>query len=127
MSRTIEIPRRDWQSYLETLSKRSQDAPVRIELDSRDLGEQQLVRDAQLIGIQYEARGSEQTDIEVVVETEGGSLEHHIDRPRRVFVLQGEAGQPECVAIEDKEGGQTLVYFERRPSLQPGEPEPAQP
>jgi hypothetical protein len=112
MGRTIEIPRQHWVVYFDSLSKRAVGRPIRIEVENRDLGDQELTRSLPLVGIDLEVKGSEAGDLEVTVGETGRELMHHIDGPRRVYLKVEDSGNIDCLAIQDAENGMTLLFFE---------------
>jgi Family of unknown function (DUF5335) len=117
MARTIEIPRENWSSYFDDLGRRASAYPVRIEVENRELGAQEMARKLPLVGIELERKGSERGDIEVTVGDAGEQLLHHIDNPRRVFLRMDESGNIDCIDIEDEANGKTFIFFERYPGL----------
>lgn len=121
MARTIEIPREGWAGYLERLSRRGQTHPIRIEVQNRDIGDQEMVRKLPLVGIELETKGSDQGEIEVTVGDSRGQFTHNIDEPARMHLKVDDAGNMECLEIEDQGGGKTLVFFERHPGLPAGQ------
>lgn len=113
MGRTIEIPRQDWFPYFESLNKRALGQPVHVEVENREIGDQELSRTLPLVGIELEKKGSEAGDIEVTVEDEQhDELMHHVDNPTRVWLLVDDNGNIDSMDIEDQDGGKTLIYFE---------------
>jgi hypothetical protein len=117
MARTIEIPRSNWSVYFERLGRQAQTYPVRIEVENRDIGDQEMARKLPLVGIDVETKGSELGDIEVTVGDADQNFMHHIDGPSRVFLSVDDSGNIDCIAIEDGDNGKTLIFFERHPGL----------
>jgi hypothetical protein len=117
MARTLEIPRERWREYLEQLSRRAQAQPIRIEVQNRDIGAQEMARKLPLVGIELETKGSELGDIEVTVGDSREQFTHDIDEPTRMYLKVDDAGNMDCLEIEDGGGGKTLVFFERYPGL----------
>lgn len=112
MGRTIEIPRETWAVYFDNLNQRALSTPIRIEVENRDIGDQELTRRLPLVGIELETKGSEQGDIEVTVGSEGQELMHPIDNPVRVYLQVDDGGNIACLEIEDQDNGKTLIFFE---------------
>ena len=112
MGRTIEIPRRTWAVYFENLSKRALSTPIRLEVENRDIGDQEMTRRLPLVGIDLEVKGSEAGDIEITVGDERQEFMHHIDNPTRVYLKVDDDGNIDCMEIEDQDNGKTLVFFE---------------
>jgi hypothetical protein len=117
MANTIEIPRENWSVYFERLGRQAQTYPVRIEVENRDIGDQEMARRLPLVGIDLETKGSEMGDIEVTVGEADQNFMHHIDDPTRVYLKVDDSGNIDCIAIEDKGNGKTLIFFERHPGL----------
>lgn len=117
MANTIEIPRENWSLYFERLSKQAQTYPVRIEVENRDIGDQEMTRRLPLVGIDLETKGSEIGDIEVTVGEANQNFMHHIEDPMRVYLKVDDSGNIDCIEIEDGDNGKTLIFFERQPGL----------
>lgn len=113
MRKTIEIPRKRWAEYLDSLSNREQDHAVRIEVAGQDLGDQALSNRLALVGISLEGKGSERNAIEVTVADGKGSqtLTHLIERPEHVYVEQ-DGDRVCCIDIEDRAQVKTLISFD---------------
>lgn len=112
MERTMEIPRQGWSGYFEGLSRRAQGHALRIEVDAEDMGDQELVRELPLLGIELETKGSEVGAIEVMLGRDGSGYTHHIDVPTHIYVKTDAEGDLDCLSIEDDAGGKTLLFFE---------------
>lgn len=112
MARTIEIPKQDWAVYFEGLSRRALSHPVRIEVDNRDVGGQELNRRLPLVGIDLETKGSEAGSLEVTLGDERQQFSHLIEQPVRVFLRVDDAGMIDCIDVEDSDEGKTLIFFE---------------
>ena len=112
MGRTIEIPRQTWAVYFDNFSKRALNTPIRLEVENRDIGSQEMTRRLPLVGIDLETKGSEAGDIEVTVGDERQEFMHHIDNPTRVYLKVDDDGNIDCMELEDQDNGKTLVFFE---------------
>lgn len=112
MGRTIEIPRQTWAVYFDNLNKRALSEPIRLQVENRDIGDQEMTRRLPLVGIDLETKGSEAGDIEVTVGNERQEFMHHIDNPTRVYLKVDDDGNIDCMEIEDQDNGKTLVFFE---------------
>jgi hypothetical protein len=117
MSLTVEIPRESWGQWLDDLSKRAREHPVRIEVIDREVGDQEMAQFLPLIGVSLEKEGSEAGEVEIAVASGQADLDHRIEKPARIFVEASDQGVLECLDIEDVGGGKTLVYFEHLPPL----------
>lgn len=121
MERTREIPRAQWHPYLDRLSRAAVDHPIRIEVENRDIGDQELGTFLPLNGIEVDPKGSEAGDIEISVQSEPkGMLSHYIDAPQRLYIEETEAGELLCMEVEERAGGKTLIYFQRPIALPAG-------
>ena len=112
MGRTIEIPRQTWAVYFDNLNKRALSEPVRLEVENRDIGDQEMTRRLPLVGIDLETKGSEAGDIEITVGDERGEFTHAIDNPTRVYLKVDDDGNIDCLEVEDQDNGKTLIFFE---------------
>lgn len=113
MSRTLEIPSGSWATYLNLLSRRAYEQPVRLEVQSTELGNQEIAKSAPLIGIALESKGTVRDNLDVAIKTESGDFEHHVAQPNRLFAELNDAGRLMCLEVEDAAGGKMLIYFER--------------
>lgn len=114
MKETQEIPRERWSDYLNALSNRSKDLPVRIEVEGQDLGDQMLAQQLPLVGISCELKGSEANAIEVTLgkkEQGSANITHMIEDPERLYVEETENGQVRCLDIETRAKVKTLIFF----------------
>jgi hypothetical protein len=94
-----------------------------------EVGAQELVHALPLLGIDVEPRGSGLGDIELTLGDERQDFLHRISRPVQVYLKIDEHGDLDCLAIEDRSGARTLVFFVgggvpawAHPSIQEAEP-----
>ena len=121
MTRIIEVPNDRWTSFVETISRLANGRGVRLEVASRELGDQDMAELQPLIGIDFETKGSERGELVVSVGSDRGELTHVVAKPTRIAVGINDVSEPQWVAIDDADGGTTIVHFERIPAL-PEEP-----
>jgi hypothetical protein len=121
MTRIIDIPNDRWTSFVETISRLADGRAVRLEVANRELGDQDMAELQPLIGIDFDTKGSERGAVVVSVGSDRGELTHVVAKPTRIAVAINEVSEPQSVAIEDADGGTTIVHFERMPAL-PDEP-----
>jgi len=114
MANTRELDRQHWPQFFKRLSDEMRDRPVRIEVDSPHLGQQEMGEGLSFQALSFLTKGSEEGAIELSVE---GPFDHRIARPVRVYVEE-EAGVVQCLDIEDASGTKTLLFFETRPALE---------
>ncbi len=129
MERTTEIPPQGWLNYFAGLSRRALSHPVRVEVESMQMGAQELVHALPLLGIDVEPRGSELGAIEITLGDEDQDFLHRIARPVQVYLKIDDNGDLDCLCIEDRSGTRTLLFFENggvsawaHPSIQEAEP-----
>lgn len=115
MSRTIEISRENWASYLNEISRLAKSRPIRLETIDRELGAQEMANQLPLIGFDLETKGSAAGIIDISVTAGGtrGELDHRIERPARMYMKLSDGGQLECLEIEDEAGAKTLAFFDQ--------------
>ena len=119
---TVEIPREAGGDYLNALSNREHDHPVRVRIEGTEVGDQVLAEMVPLVGISLEKKGSEANAIELTLAHEDQrNMTHMIQSPERVYAEEGEAGQVICLDIEDQARVKTLIFFDRYLELPEGE------
>ena len=114
MKETQEIPRERWSDYLNALSNRTKDLPVRIEVEGQDLGDQTLAQQLPLVGISCELKGSEKNAIEVTLgrkEQGSSNITHMIENPEHIYVEESDGGKVRCLDIETRAKVKTLIFF----------------
>jgi hypothetical protein len=117
---TVEIPQDQWHNYFNDVSRLYQGWGVTIEVMSGDIGDQPAAQGPPLQGLSFEKAGSEAGDILVEVGDAGTPYEvHHIDRPRRVRMVDSDPGAEADIQLESEDGVVTLVRLRRRPELPP--------
>jgi hypothetical protein len=119
MLRTHDIPKAQWESFLQMLSRELMDQPVRLEVENGELGDQELTRMLPLRDLEFETKGSEQGSIGLTVGSERGALGHWIENPSRISVRGSDAGELDCICIEGQGGDKTLIYFEHPAAIAP--------
>ena len=113
MATTREIPRQEWESFLQELTDTELDHSVRVESESAQ-GGGKLLSGAPLIGLSLEGKGAQADALEITVKVGGpqGDYTHHVDRARALFSLEDDQGHVQCLDIEDENDEKTLVYFD---------------
>lgn len=109
---TREIPREEWASFFEQLSKSEADHPVRLEIAGTEIGSQEIGGSLKLIRIGLEQKGSGIGALGVAVDSGQGMLEHMIVRPEHLYVEEDDSGTLECIDIEDAAHVKTLIQFQ---------------
>lgn len=111
---TREIPRDDWDRYLDTLSRLKADRPVRVRVEDAEIGDQTLADCLPMVGISLEKKGSDADAIELTLADPGGdrNVTHEITHPAKLFVKENAAGEPEVLDIEAPGQVKTLIFFD---------------
>ncbi len=109
-----EIPRENWQYYLDALSNRETSHAVTVCLEGAEPQIRSLAQDLPLIGISRIGKGKDADDIEVVVggvEKGSPNVTHVVKAPTRVVVEETEDGRACRVDIEDGAQVKTVIFF----------------
>lgn len=117
---TRNIPPAWWPAYFNELSKQHQGWRATIVLLSREFGNQRLADGLPLLGFTFETKGSEAGDILIEVGDLPDFMIHHVDRPRRAWLVETVPGAEADVQIESEDGSITLVVLRCLPALPPG-------
>ena len=112
MHYTVEIPKRDWFGYFELLSERAVSHPVRMRLESSEVGDQFLNRPLPLVGIDVETKGPSAGSVEVTVGDMRQEFMHHIDDPASIFLMMDDDGNIDCFCFVAEDSTKTLLFFE---------------
>lgn len=104
-----ELERSQWDKYTSSLSERLREEKVRISLGGLDRERRVEADDVVLRGITYDRRSD-------VLEIDTDRLSHRIERPRRVVVVETDAGF-ERMEIEDARGCRQVLQLERALAL----------
>jgi hypothetical protein len=122
MIETFEIPKERWAGFVELINRRARDRPVRVEVEGRDLGDQEMGQLLPLVGLALETKGSERGDLLISVESKRGEiLTHHINQPLHLYLTHNEAAEVEHLAVEEASGAKTLLHFQHLPMIKAGE------
>jgi hypothetical protein len=120
------IEQDQWKSFLDEFSKRNQLRATRLEVVS-ELGDQQEEEYLPLVGVSFESKGSAAGSVEIILGGETAAderhVEHLVNNVQRIAPLIGLTGLEDGLGLEDKEGGKTLLLFERLPELPEATPE----
>jgi len=120
------IEQDQWKSFLDEFSKRNQLRATRLEVVS-ELGDQQEEEYLPLVGVSFESKGSAAGSVEIILGGETAAderhVEHIVNNVQRIAPLIGLTGLEDGLGLEDKEGGKTLLLFERLPELPEATPE----
>jgi hypothetical protein len=116
-----EIPRDQWQTYLEEFSKRNSGRPVNLEVLSEELGDQEEAQMLPLEGITLETKGSEAESVEIMLGGTGAAddrnLTHTVTQVRLIVPKVGTDGREEALEIEAEDGTKIILVFKALPEL----------
>ena len=108
---TLEIPRPEWTSFFDTLSRTHAEEPVRVEVLGLDIGAQVEVMALPLDGIAADLAGGECVITIAAGTSRTDHVAHLIADPQHVRLLRGPLGDDEALEIEAGDESTTLVYF----------------
>ena len=122
MPQTMEIPRERWEQTLATFSERNVGRPVRLEVATAPgEGGPLLAEHQPLLGIDFDAKGSEAPAVEIAVGSGSGArqqnLTHVIHNPAQIWLEQEVDGLGIALKITSRDDEATTVLFEREPAL----------
>jgi len=104
-----EIPRGEWESFLEAFSRRHQGWLVTVEVLREKLGAQTEVRDLPLQGIFSERDGRR---ITILVGRDAQKhLAHVVESPGRLWVEVAEGGAEAALEVESEDATKTILEF----------------
>ena len=107
-TRSLEQPR--WQQYFDELSQSLGAVRIDLQIDGENLGAQQGLADARLLGMSYD----EDEDV-FWLGTE--AMEHRIASPQQITVRES-GGRLSAVEIVDGEGLHHVVILREAPRLE---------
>lgn len=111
IERTREIPRAEWRSYFDHVSKHLEGKLAEVEVVSLSLGDQVEAEWIPIHGIVYDSKDDL---FEIALE----GIDHLIHKPARVWVEEGIDGL-KAVEIEDQEGKAQIVRLRQPLALPP--------
>ena len=109
---TREIPRDEWTSFFDRLSRMHLDEEIRVEVLRGDIGAQLEVTALPLDGITADLKAGESSIAIAAGRTLDDHVTHIISDPVHVRVLEGPAGDAEVLEIEGADASTTLLFFE---------------
>lgn len=109
---TRKLESAQWKQYFDDVSRHLPATDVELRVESEDLGDQLVLKDASLMGLDYDAR-----DQALFVVTPDKS--HRITAPREVNVEESAQGL-NAVQIIDAEGRQHIVQLSHPLQLRAG-------
>ena len=106
-----EIPRDQLTKFLDEFSKQHENWIAYLEIVSADLGDQQESDKLPLVGISADLKAGQNRIAVMVGGRPEAHLTHFIERPKRVWIEQSDDPRHDAIAIEDDDGGRTIVHF----------------
>ncbi len=107
--RTRTLPKEEWEGYFGEVYRKFFRDPnpedARVELVSRELGDQVITDVARVIGITYDPK-----DNLLDVALEG--LDHLVYRPQEIAVEEREDGFPEVISVVRDDGSRELIRLQ---------------
>lgn len=112
MTKTQEIEKHEWISFLDNFSREHEGWRVDIEVEGLSMGSQVQSQDTPLQGISADTKGAGENDISIIVGREHDpALTHIIPRATHLRVMQTEGGTEEALQIESAGGETTILRF----------------
>jgi hypothetical protein len=118
MLRTVEVPRERWLEFLQVIQEMALGRPIRLEVASRELGDQDMAERLPLLALALETKGSARGDLIIAVGSDRGELTHVIEQPKRMAVGLNESNEPQWLALDEAGEAATIIHFERLPALE---------
>jgi hypothetical protein len=103
---TRNIPKREWRSFFDMLSKALTGQQTEVETASLDLGDQIVAERLPLVGITYDTHN----DL-LDVALQGREHFNHLIRHPKEIVVQQEGGAIEGVAVKTEDGTEEMLRF----------------
>lgn len=114
MMTTNVIPRHDWVSFLDSLSRRHLAKPIHIEVLRQDIGAQLEVTDMPLDGIAADLKGRSAAITVAAGSSPTGHIAHVISDPVSVRLALDSSGEDDALEIVSADHTITLVFFDER-------------
>lgn len=110
---TREIPRDEWQGFLDDFSRQHEGESVTVEVLAGEMGDQIIVKEWPLKGITYDGESSIYPAISVIAgdERPARDLNHVIASPTKLLIAESDDGAPQGIKIESESDPPTLVSF----------------
>jgi hypothetical protein len=114
---TLQIPRENWTNYFNDAANRFDGWSTTIEVIGQDIGDQPEADGLPLTGLSYDRAGSEAGDIMIGAGSPAAFIEHHVNSPKTVQVMEAAPGKETDIQIESADGTTTLVHLRPRADL----------
>jgi hypothetical protein len=109
---TLEIPRQEWTSFFDALTRQHADERIRVEVLRLEVGAPTEVQSISLDGIAADLASSGPIITIAAGSTSDEHIAHLIADPQHVRLLRGPLGDDEALEIEASDESTTLIYFE---------------
>jgi hypothetical protein len=113
MSTLRVIPKAEWRSFFDRVSKVLLGKRAEIEVATLDLGDQVIAEWLPMIGITYDSKDD-------LLDVSLDRVSHLIRRPREIVVEEGDTGL-KSVAVVDADGARQIVNLKDPLLLPPSE------
>ena len=123
MTQSFVVPKPLWAAFVQTLSERATGRPVRVQVESLSLGDQELAEREPLLEIDFETKGSSEGALLISLGSNSVEETHVVKSPRTMAVGLNEGSFAEWLAIEEEDGTKTIITFEHQLKLNVGTPE----
>ena len=112
MGETVEIPKRDWARYFDSVSPRLEDAEMSIEVAAQRQPASVTARDLTLQFLAYlPAEGFFEVAGETVATRPRQSYHHLVEDPQRISVDDA-TGAPTRIEVDGPDGSCTVITFD---------------
>ena len=109
---TQEIPRAEWNRFLDTFSRQHEGWLATLEIFGGDIGAQEAAHELPLEGISAASTDDEPQSIAISLgKAPGDHLTHTITRPTRLWLEQTSEGANAALEIESADKVKTLLRF----------------
>jgi hypothetical protein len=109
---TLEIPRQEWTSFFDALTREHADEPIRVEVLRLDIGAPTEDPSLPLDGIAADLATSGAVITIAAGSTPDEHIAHLISDPQHVRLLRGPLGDDEALEIDAGDESTTFIYFE---------------
>jgi Family of unknown function (DUF5335) len=111
IQRTTQIPQEAWLSFVNQFTIVNQARRFTLEVDNIDLGNEELLQNASLASITYDASDKGNN---LIISTGQPEVvySHIVSHPMEIWVAEAESGQAIALQIKDVSDTQTILRFE---------------
>jgi hypothetical protein len=110
-----EIPKEQWQAYLDEFSKRNSGRMANLQVLSEELGTQEEAEMLPFEGVTLETKGSLAASVEIMLGGKGAAddrnLTHTVSQVRSIALKRGADGREDALEIEAGDGTKVILIF----------------